>query len=232
MAHQLRKALLIGAAVALLAISGLAKADPLVGVFSLEVTNPAAFMGAMEQLLASDTMRDHNVTLWASVFDGTDPATHVVVAQFEDYEDFEELTQRRLTSPDWSEFLLSGTDVWTGTATLMAIQRVSYGDSWQTDGAAAAVIMTVRDPATYTDAFKRVTESYGNPGSVRLMEIRAGGEGATHAVLYTAEGMAELNEYIDGLLGSDEYRAFVGEVGDIRTINTVNMFSRVKTWGN
>ena len=232
MAHQFKKALLSGVAVTFLAISGLAKADPLEGVFSLEVTNPAAFMGAIEQLLASDTMRDHNITLWAAVFDGTDPATHVVVVEYEDYEDFEELTQRRLTSSDWSEFLLSVTDVSTVTATLMAIQRVSYGDGWRTDGAAAAVTMTVRDPATYTDAFKRMTESYGNPGSVRLMEIRAGGEGATHAVLYTAEGMAELNEYIDGLLGSDEYRAFVGEVGDIRTINTVSMYSRVKTWGD
>ena len=92
--------------------------------------------------------------------------------------------------------------------------------------------MTVKDPAAYAAAFTDLIDAMDNPGSVRLMEIRAGGMGATHLAIITGDGMAAVNNYLDRLLASDAYRDFAGKVGEIRRINTVSMYRRVRTYGD
>jgi hypothetical protein len=96
----------------------------------------------------------------------------------------------------------------------------------------AAFVMTISDPDAYTAAFREFVASSDNPGSTRLMELRFGGLGATHVVLISAPGSAALNEYLDELLSSDEYRVFAGKVNGIRTINNVEMLTRVRSYGN
>ena len=95
-----------------------------------------------------------------------------------------------------------------------------------------AFIMTVSDPAKYAEEFTKLVGSMDNPGSVRLMELRFGGQGATHAALISAANMTALNEYLDKLLGSRAYRHFTAEVADIRTIQNVEMLRRVATFGD
>ena len=48
--------------------------------------------------------------------------------------------------------------------------------------------------------------------------------------MMTAPTMAELNTNLDGLFASDAFKTFTAEVGDIRKVQTVNMYQRVKTW--
>lgn len=84
---------------------------------------------------------------------------------------------------------------------------------------------------TWCRGYPALIRAVGHPGSMRLMEVRAGGMGTTHTVLFSAPGAAALNEYLDRPLSSDDYRAFVKPVGSIRKINTLNMFRRDKSWG-
>ena len=111
-------------------------------------------------------------------------------------------------------------------------QRVVNGSGWRNHGAAAVVFLTVRDPATYTAAFAELSGAMDNPGSVRLMEIRAGGMGTTHLAILTGSGTAAVNEYMDELLASDAFADFVAKVGEIRSVITASMFRRVKTYGD
>ncbi len=71
MSKKLHKVALGGLAAALVSVSGMAQADPMQAVFSIDAENPAAFLSAMDTLFESDDMSDHKVSVWAAVFDGT-----------------------------------------------------------------------------------------------------------------------------------------------------------------
>lgn len=232
MSTKLHKAAPGGLTASLVLLAGMALAEPLQTVVSLDVEHPAAFVSALDTMLESDDLAGNKVSLWASVFDGTSPTTHVVVAEYDDYESYERRTARRLDSGDWARFLLAIDDASEVTNSALHIQRIADGSGWRNHDFAAVFIMTVKDPAAYAAAFTDLIDAMDNPGSVRLMEIRAGGMGATHLAIITGDGMAAVNNYLDRLLASDAYRDFAGKVGEIRRINTVSMYRRVRTYGD
>ena len=172
------------------------------------------------------------MAIWAIAFAGESEISHLAIGNFEDYADYENVTNDINASPEWGAFVGSLQGLLDVESRLMAIERYRDGSGWEGHGAMAAFVMTVSDPATYAPAFAELTASMDNPGSVRLMELRFGGQGATHAALISAANVAELNEYLDDLLSSDAYQTFVGKVGGIRTINNVEMLRRVVSYGN
>lgn len=218
-------------ACALLATTGIAGAASVESVYGFDVSNPQAFVAAIDKLFESDDMKGHKVTVWASSYNGDNPSTHVLTANFDSYQAYQEGTARRLSSPDWLKYVLAVRDTAELTGESFFIERLQEGGDWRQHGAAAAYIMTVSDAATYAKAFRKLVDDAGHPGSIRLMEVRAGGSGITHVVLISAPDFASLNTYLDELLSGDAYKSFVKSVGSIRKINTVNMYTRVKSWG-
>ena len=216
----------------LIGVAGFASADPMESVIGLDVHNPQSFLAALERYYRTDAAQDSNVVIWAAEFSGESKVSHLAIAQFDDYADYESVTAARNRSPEWGAFVGSLSGLINVESRLMAIERFRDGSGWQGHGAMAAFVMTVSDPATYAAAFADFTQEIGNPGSVRLMEMRFGGQGATHAVLISAANSAALNEYLDGLFSSDAYRDFNAKVGGIRRMNTVSMFRRVVSHGD
>ena len=231
MKNQLRRVTLWCVSTVLIVTSGLATADPMEAVTGLDVDNPAAFIAALDRYYDSDGAHG-NVTIWAMDFAGESEISHLAIGNFDDYAEYEEVTNGRRNSPEWGAFVGSINNMLDVESRLMAIERFRTGSGWQEHGAMAAFVMTVSDPAAYANAFKELTGSMENPGSVRLMELRYGGQGATHAALISAANIAELNEYLDELLSSDAYEEFVEEVSDIRTILNVEQLRRVKSYSN
>ncbi len=224
--------IVLGCMTAVLAgTAGLVMAAPMESVIGLDVHNSEAFMSALKNYYETDESRDGNVAIWRVTFAGESEISHLAIGNYEGYEDYEKTTSDRDSNPAWRAFVGSLGDVLDVKSRLMAIERYRVGAGWRDHGAMAAFVMTITDPAAYAAAFAEFVESSDNPGSVRLMELRFGGQGATHAVLISAVGSAALNEYLDELLSSDAYRVFVGKVGDIRTILNVEMLSRVVTYG-
>jgi len=224
--------IVLGCMTAVLAgTAGLVMAAPMESVIGLDVHNSGAFMSALKNYYETDESRDGNVAIWRVTFSGESEISHLAIGNYEGYEDYEKTTSDRNSNPAWRAFVGSLGDVLDVKSRLMAIERYRVGAGWRDHGAMAAFVMTITDPAAYAAAFAEFVESSDNPGSVRLMELRFGGQGATHAVLISAVGSAALNEYLDELLSSDAYRVFVGKVGDIRTILNVEMLSRVVTYG-
>lgn len=225
------KRVLLGLCSAAIAISsGVAKADPLEAVYGFHVKDPAAFVSAFDTLFQSDAVKGGRVSLWAAEFDGSSAATHVVVVDFDTFEGMDEANARRRSSDAWQAYLRATGGVADLTGSMLLIQRGSWGDGGAQHGAGAAFSMTVQDPARYAAAFDKMVKAYGAKGAMRLMEVRAGGDGVTHIVLVTAPTMAELNVFFDSLFASDAYRTFASEVGGIRKLHTVNMYRRVKSW--
>jgi hypothetical protein len=198
----------------------------------LDVHNTGAFLSATDNYFETDDARDSKVTLWAVTFGGESDISHLAIADFDSYQEYEDITANQNSSPAWMAFVNSLPGLLDVKSRLMAVQRFRDGSGWQGHGAMAAFVMTISDPDAYTAAFREFVASSDNPGSTRLMELRFGGLGATHVVLISAPGSAALNEYLDELLSSDEYRVFAGKVNGIRTINNVEMLTRVRSYGN
>jgi hypothetical protein len=216
--------------VAMAMSAGLAQADPVEAVYGFKVKDPAAFVSAFDTLFQSDAVKGNRVTLWAAEFDGSSPATHVLTVDFDSYQAMDEANARRRGSEAWKSYLKTTEASTELTGSMLAIQRGSWGEGGSQHGAGAAFSMAVQDPAGYAAAFEKMVKAYGAKGAMRLMEVRAGGQGVTHIVLVSAPTMAELNAYLDGLFASGAYRTFSGEVGGIRKLLTVSMYRRVKTW--
>ncbi len=203
---------------------------PIEAVHQFDVQNPGAFTAALDQMLASNDIIGNKVVLWAKEFGGVDKVSHVIVTEYDSYAAYEKATSARLSSPAWPQYLLSSMDTSEYMGSVLVGQQTVDGSGWRNHGALAAYIIQVKEPATYTAEFKRMINAMDNPGSVRLMQFRAGGQGATHVVLVSAESFTALNEFLDTLYVSDAFASFNAAVKDIRTIINVEMYSRLKTW--
>lgn len=212
--------------------SGMALADPVERYVSFDVHNPRAFVAAFNEFRESGIMEGTTASLWAATFDGSNPATHVLAVSYDDYADLQNTDDRVRSSREWSDYLdaIDGTsDV---TALAMGVQRLAVGSGWHEHGAGMVFNMTVRDAGSYAAEFAKLLDSMDNPGSARLVEIRAGGQGATHLALVTAPDFVSLNTYVDELFASDAYKDFAQEVGEIRRINTTSIYRRLGTWAD
>lgn len=219
------------AAVVCLSFGATASAEPLVAAIGLEVDNPAVFVPALDRLQKSDDVSGTKVGLWVPEFSAGSGVNHVVVVEYEDYADYEAKSARRLASRDWQTFLGTVTDASRLVNSALMIQRMAVGEGWRNHGASAVYVMSVSDPVKYAQAFDRLIGAQGHPGSVRLLEVRAGSQGASHVVVITAPGFAALNQYLDKLFASEDYRRFADQVRSIRTINTVSQYRRIGSWG-
>jgi len=231
--QTIRKMLPGVAAAACLSLGAAAAADPLVAAIGLEVDNPSIFVPALDRLQKSDDVGGTKLGLWVPEFSSGSGANHVVVVEYEDYADYEARSARRLASRDWQTFIGTVSDASRLVNSLLMVQRMAAGEGWRNHGASAVYMMSVSDPVKYAQAFDRVIGAQGHPGSVRLLEVRAGSQGGvSHVVVFTAPGFAALNEYLDKLLASEDYRRFADQVRSIRTINAVSQYRRIQSWGS
>ena len=224
--------LLAAALTASIAVFGTAKADSVERYVSLDVHNPSAFVAALDTFRGSGIMDGSTTSLWGAMFDGSSPTSHVLVIGYDDYAELQAMDDKVRPSRPWIDYQNAVEGTSDVVALSMGVQRLARGSNWHNHGAAMVFNMTVRDAAAYGPAFTELVESMENPGSVRLIEMRAGGEGATHLAVITAPDFASLNEYADELFASRAYANFARKVGDIRRINTTSIYRRIKTWAN
>jgi len=224
---------IIGLAAGLyLGLAGVAQAQPVERYVSLDVHNPRAFVSALDAFRDSGAMDGSTTSLWAAMFGGSSPVSHVIVIGYDGYEEMQSIDERVQPSKEWDDYQEARAGTSDVLALSMGVQQIVDGDGWHNHGAAMVFNMTVSDPARYAQAFTRLIESSENPGSVRLIQMRAGGEGASHIAAITAPDFATLNNYMDELFASREYTHFADEVRSIRRIIDTSIYRRVRTWDN
>ena len=112
--------------------------------------------------------------------------------------------------------------------------RADYGEGWpERDNFVMVYSINVQDSAAYAKAFDKLAKTETGkkaPGITRLMENRSAGQAPTHYVVMSAPSFSSLNEYLDVMFASDDYKKFSGDVEDIRTVVGTATYRKVKAW--
>ena len=205
-------------------------------VISLVVDDQAAQVEIMDAWLATDDSdAGQTVTLLANLFDGDAPATHTIVADFPDYESWEELDGRRAGSAAWAQQTRASAGISSIVGSSLMLRVTDNGESWSAGDFLAVVPVTVSGRsgvATYVAAFQEMIDSdMGEeaPGLIRLVASRAGGE-TSHIALITAPTFVALNEYMDSFGEREGYQTFVSGVDGLSRVVGGQVLRIVKVW--
>ncbi len=185
---------------------------------------------ALGALMEDDSMKGARVTLYAQTF-GELGSSHLIVEDFDSYDQYMSTTANRLASHAWSRYMLQTTDSeYRGSNLAMVVD--DHGAPRYTAGYLAAFVIHTTDADTYRSAMADLNEAIGNPGVLRLVAMRTGSRERTHAVLIGAADFKALNEYLDKLTASDAFADFRDKVGDTRKVVAMSMYAQLATWGN
>lgn len=225
-----KKISLLTASAVMLLLGNLSLAQQFEAVHAVHYASPEQAETSIATLMKDDSMKDARVTLYAQTF-GELGSSHLVVEDFDSYQQYMSTTGSRLASHAWSRYLLQTMDSdYRGSNLVMVVD--DHGAPRHTAGYLAAFLIHTTDAATYRNAMADLNEAVGNPGVLRLVAMRTGSTDHTHAVLIGASDFKTLNEYLDKLTASDAFADFVGKVGETREVVGVNMYRRVGTWGD
>lgn len=179
------------------------------------------------------------VALYANEADGSDPATHTIIATFPSAAANEaygrQIQEDEKKSAEWAKLMA----VFTENTTLVQTTRGTFVKSWGEVDPADSVWMhhmiTVRDPGALVAAFDRWMNSATGrkaPGQVHLSGVVAGGLGSpSHVVSIGYASQAEAEQWQDSLAGNGDYATFLAAVQQISDYHGANLAVRVKAWG-
>lgn len=211
-------------------ITGVSHAQQIEAVHSINADSTRLQEAALDTLFEDDAMEGARVTLYQYSF-GDMHSSHIIVADFDDYDDYMTSNEKRLGSHGWARYRLMSSDNDYLGSNLMGVVD-DHGAPRHTAGFLAAYAIRTTDPAVYRQAIADLNDAVANPGVLRLVAARSGNRDATHFVLIGGEDFAAVNEYLDELFGSEAFAEFNSTVADIRELVSVTMYRRVATWGN
>jgi hypothetical protein len=185
---------------------------------------------ALDSLMKDPAMAGAKVTLYESEF-GSAPSSQLIVQDFGGYAEYMDSTARRQASPGWTRYLLETRDSKYHSSDLSMVVA-DHGATRRSAGYLAAYLISTSDPATYAAAVADLNKAIGNPGVLRLVQMRTGDMGFTHVVLIGGADFKAVNEYMDKMYSSEAFAKFVAKVRDTRKVVGINMYRRVATWGD
>ena len=208
-----------------------ALAQKMEAVHALDYTSDEVAKAALGALMQDPAMKGARVTLYAKDF-GDASSSHLVVEDFDDYAAYMGSTASRVASPGWSRYLLATNDNSKYLGSNMVLVVDDHGAPRHTAGYLAAILIQTSDAPMYRAAIAELGKALGNPGVLRLVQMRTGSAAVTHAVLVGGPDFKAVNEYLDKLWASDAFAAFAAKVGSIRKVVEIDMYRRVATWGD
>lgn len=211
------------------ALSGVLHAQQFEVVHSLDYPSTSAAKAALDMLFADEAMKGAKATLYARDLGGQE-GSHLIVVDFDNYQDYVARNRARMESHGWSKYLLATQDSEYHGSDMFTVVD-DHGQPRHTAGYLAAYLIKSSDAGLYREAIADLSKAVNNPGVLRLVARRTGNQDMTHAVLIGGRDFAAVNEYLDKLLASDGYRKFVDKVGDTREVLGLHMYQRVAHWG-
>jgi hypothetical protein len=206
-------------------------ADKLEAVHMVDYPNSQRAKENIDALVKDPAMEGHKLTLYVQEF-GDLPASHLVVEDFDSYEEYMDSTTKRLASPGWARYALdSGVfEHYRGSNLVTVVD--DHGAKRRSAGYLVAYLVNVTDAATFRAGIADLNRAVGNPGVLRLVAFRSGNMDVTHAVLVGGSDFKAVNEHLDKVFASDAFASFNAKVGPIRRLVSVQMYRRVGTWGD
>lgn len=212
-----------------LACAGQVQAQQFEIVHGVDYQSTSGAQAALDALFADKAMEGAKATLYASDL-GAAETSHLVVVDFDNYDDYVTRNRRRMDSHGWSKYLLATQDANYHSSDMFVVVD-DHGDARHSAGYLAAYLVNSSDAELYREAVSDLNEAIGNPGVLRLVARRTGARDFTHAVLIGGKDFATVNKYLDKLQGSDAYTRFIEKVGDTRELLGLYTYRRVAHWG-
>ena len=210
-----------------------------IATYSMKVSNPAAYIEAMNELMSSKWGKSFpaEVSVHSYAFNGYDDATHVVVLNYEDVESTGKGTAS-FTDPTFQKFLAKTAPIAETIESSLNMKLMGGGNSDPENNQVYTVYrMKVKDPASYAKAYAEVTkaqEEAGNvAGSYGLRQQVGGSVGwYTHYAFTSAGSMTEALESGEALYSSDSFKEFSKEIGGNRELVNISMLVNVVTYSS
>lgn len=224
------RAFLGACAASLLLAAGPAFAQDFEAVHGISYQSGDQAEAALGALMQDPAMKGAKVTLYANTF-GHAPSSHLVVEDFGSYSEYMDRTAKRLASPGWTKYQLESRDS-TYNASDLSMVVDDHGAHRRSAGYLVAYLINTTDPAAYRAAIADLNKAIGNPGVLRLVQMRTGSMDFNHVVLVGGADFKAVNEYMDKMYSSDAYGKFTAKVGGSRKVVGINMYRRVASWGD
>ena len=217
----------------LLGMSNLAAAQ-VSSVYECEVESEAAFIDGLNRFYETMAGGFRPVILLDDiVWNGSDESTHRLIFAYADYEEYEVFQGRLADTPEATLVIESTSEIAECNNERLSLERGFWGRQGSDLTFIGLVPIFTSAPAQYAEAFADLANSEigsSAPGGVGIFESRAGGDGVSFFVTYSAPSMSALNEWVDALTQSDDFADFVEEVGEIRSLGSTAQLRRIRTW--
>jgi hypothetical protein len=198
---------------------------PYYAFYHLQVTNPAAVVGAMDKFWASECGKQYpaDVALLEEGFNGSNPATHFIINTFQSSADQEKAGEIMRSCPAALEFLqtlnASGAQA---TTQYMGVAPIDKND-WTQDSVFSnfQIIVEPQNQETYAAAYASMMEKVAKDVDLRSYGLGAvyfGRDQFTHWVWTGASSIQELTSISEQLLAHKAFAEFNQEVGSMRTV--------------
>jgi len=219
------------ATTATLLVAAPSAADKLEAVHMVDYPNSAGARENIDTLMTDPALKGRKLTLYAQEF-GDLPSSHLVVEDFDSYEEYMDSTAKRLASPGWARYMLAAevSKYYRGSNLVTVVDDL--GAKRRSAGYLAAYLLNITDVATFREAIADLNRAVGNPGVLRLVAFRTGNMGVTHALLVGGSDFKALNEHLDKVYASEAFARFTAKVSPIRKVVSVQLFRRVGAWGD
>ncbi len=226
---MIAKRVLGAAATALLLASQPVAADRFEAVHAVSFGDNATAMAAMSTLMDDPAMKGAKATLYVAEF-GVKGPLHLIVEDFDSYDEYMASTAKRVASHGWSRYLLAATDSsYQGSDLVMVVD--DHGAARRSAGYLAAIQINTTDPAAYRAGVAELAKAIGHPGVMRLVAMRSGDMRVSHVVLIGGPDFKAVNEFLDRMYASEAFADFAAKVGATRKVVGLHMLRKVASWG-
>ena len=207
--------------------------------YSVKVSNPAAYVEAMDELMSTEWGKSFPavVALHQYAFNGYDDATHVVVLNYDDTESLGKGTES-FSDPVFQSFFAK-TSKFVEPIEQSLNMKLINGGNYEPENNQVYTIyrMEVKDAASYAKAYAKVTKAQEESGNVAgSYGLRAQMGGSvnyyTHYAYTSAGSFEEAMKTAEVLYASDSFAEFSQEVQGNRDIKNISIISTVKTYNS
>jgi len=202
--------------------------------YSVKVSNPAAYVDAMNDLMNTKWGKSFPaaVSLHQYAFNGYDDATHVVVLNYDNPQDLGVGTAS-FNDPVFQSFFAETSTIAEPVEQALNMKLISGGNQDPENNQAYTIFrMQVKNPGEYATAYSKLTKAQEDAGNIigsYGLRQQVGGSVSfyTHYAYTSAGSIAQAMESGETLYSSDSFAKFSKAIGDNRKLMNVSILSNV-----
>jgi hypothetical protein len=196
--------------------------------YSVKVSNPAAYVEAMDELMGTDWGKSFPAAVSILQYD----ATHVVVLNYEDTASLGAGTES-FSNPVFLSFLAKTSAIAEPIEQSLNMKLMGGGNQDPENNQVYTIYrMQVSDPASYAKEYSKLIKAQEDAGNIvgsygLRQQVGGSVNYYTHYAYTSAGSIAQAMESGEALYSSDSFAKFSKKIGDNRKLMNVSILSNV-----